>query len=194
VDRKRFDDVMIATLYKVTGIAEAAPLSGEDRQQILEIEKEVEKKGLMGLGKVVNSGVREVLKCDLIYVALTDMSFEWGCHPSLVLKKGQEVVGEEVRDKEVIARLSNQKNVWFMHKNFIVYRDRLSFPQDIINKICHFDIPCIPAEWCRIEDEAFRCRAIIYANPGAPTDLDLKVKYFNGADEKGLGTILVGVR
>ena len=148
----------------------------------------------MGLGKVVNSGVREVLNSELIYVALTNMDFDWGCDPSLVLKKGEEVVGEEVRDKEVIARLSNQKNVWFMHQNFVVYKDKLSFPQDIMKKICHFEIPYLPAEWCTIEDDNFQCHSIIYANPATPCDVYLKEQYFGGLDKRGLGTILVGVK
>jgi hypothetical protein len=148
----------------------------------------------MGLGKVINTGVREVLDCALIYVALNNMDFDWGCHATLVLKKGQEVVGEEVRDKEVIAKLSNQKNVWFLHQNFVVYKDKISFPQDIMKKICHFEIPYLPAEWCTVEDAKFQCHSIIYANPATPCDIYLKEHYFGGLDERGLGTILVGVK
>ncbi len=73
-------------------------------------------------------------------------------------------------------------------------KDKISFPQDIIKKVCHFDIPCILANWCSIEDETFKNLNVIHANPAAPTDLHLKEKYFDGLDEKGLGTILVGVR
>ena len=185
---------MIAALKKVKGIVDASPLSEEDRKQVLEIEQDAEKKSLMGLGRVVNTGVREVLNYDLIYVALTSMDFDWGCRPSLVLKKGQEVVGEEIRDKEAIARLSNQKNVWFMHQNFVIYKDKLSFPQDIIKKVCHFDTPCIPAEWCTVEDDKFQCHSIVYANPAAPCDIYLKKQYFSGLNEKGSGTILVGAK
>jgi hypothetical protein len=147
----------------------------------------------MGLGKVINVGVREVLKCDQIYVALNNMDFDWGCHATLVLKKGDKVVGEEVRDEEIIARLSKQKNIWFMHKNFMVYKDKMSFPQDIMQKNCFFEIPCLPAEWCLVEHNSIDCNSIIYANPCTPCDTFLKEKYFNGIDEKGSGTILVGI-
>jgi hypothetical protein len=121
------------------------------------------------------------------------MDFNWGC-PTLVLKKGQEVVGEEVRDEEVIAGLSNQKNVWFMHKNFVVYKDKISFPQDIMKKICQFETPSLPAQWCIVEDEQLQCYPIIYANPSTPSDVFLKNQYFSGLDERGLGTILVGAK
>jgi hypothetical protein len=194
MDKKKADGLIVCALKKVQGLVDASPLSEEDRQEILEIERDAEERSLMGLGKVVNTGVREVLNCELIYVALTNMDFDWGCNPTLVLKKGEKVVGEEVRDKEVIAKLSNQKNVWFMHQNFVVYRDKIVFPQDIMKNICHFEIPCIPAEWCTIENDNFQCHSIIYANPATPCDLYLKEQYFMGLDERGLGTILVGVK
>ena len=184
---------MVSTLEKVKGILKACSFAPEHHGKIMEIEEDAEKRSLMGLGKVVNVGVREVLKCDRIYVALSSMDFDWGCHATLVLKKGDEVVGAEVRDEEVIAKLSKQKNVWFMHKNFVVYKDKMSFPQDIMKKICYFEIPCLPAEWCLVEDSNFECSSIIYANPCTPSDIFLKEQYFDATDEKGCGTILVGV-
>ena len=193
MDKNQTDALMVCALEKVKGIVKACLFAAEDRHKIQEIEQDAEKRSLMGLGKVVNVGVRDVLKCDKIYVALSSMDFNWGCHASLVLKKGDEVVGKEVRDEEIIARLSKQKNVWFMHKNFIVYKDKMSFPQDIMQKNCFFEIPCLPAEWCLVEDNTFQCDSIIYANPCTPCDIFLKEQYFNGLDEKGCGTILVGI-
>lgn len=193
MDRNETDTLLVSTLEKVKGIVKAFPFASEDRHKIMEIEEDAEKRSLMGLGKVVNVGVREVLNCESIYVALNNMNFDWGCHATLVLKKGDEVVGAEVRDKEIIAKLSKQKNVWFMHKNFVVYKDKMSFPQDIMQKICFFEIPCLPAEWCLVEDDSFQCNSIIYANPCTPSDIFLKEQYFNGLDEKGCGTILVGI-
>lgn len=193
MDKNETDELMVSALEKVKGIVKAYPFAPEDRGKIMEIEADAEKRSLMGLGKVVNVGVREVLKCDLIYVALNNMDFDWGCHATLVLKKGDEIVGAEVRDEEIIARLSKQKNVWFMHKNFVVYKDKMSFPQDIMKKICYFEIPCLPAEWCLVEDNTFHCNSMIYANPCTPSDIYLKEQYFNGLDEKGCGTILVSI-
>ena len=193
MDNSGIDGLMVSTLENVKGIVKASPFVDEDRHKIMEIEEDAEKRSLMGLGKVVNAGVREVLKCARIYVALNNMEFDWGCHATLVLKKGDEIVGQEVRDEEIIARLSNQKNVWFMHKNFVIYKDKMSFPQDIMKKVCTFEIPCLPAQWCFVKDDAFHCESIIYANPCTPADIFLKEKYFNGLDEKGTGTILVGI-
>jgi hypothetical protein len=193
MDKNGTDALMVSTLQKVKGIVRAEPFAAKDRVKILEIEKEAEKQSLMGLGKVVNVGVERVLKCDLVYAALNNMDFDWGCHATLVLKKDDTVVGEEVRDKDVIARLAERKDVWFMHKNFVVYRDKMSFPQDIMKKNCFFEIPCLPAQWCQLENAAVTCRSVIYGNPCTPADIYLKEQYFGGFDEKGCGTILVGI-
>ncbi len=194
MDKKKTDQSIVSALSRVKGIRQASPVADGDRTNILTLEKKAEDRALMGLGKVVNTGVLEVLDQDLIYAALTDMDFDWGCAATLVLKKGDEVVGEEVRDEAVIAELSNKKNVWFMHRNFVIYKDRVSFPQDIMKKVCHFEIPCLPAEWCILEDDRLQGRNIMYANPSTLCDVFLKEQYFDRMDEKGSGTILVGVK
>lgn len=194
MEKKEADALLTAAMKKVKGIAEAMPLASEHRKEIILLEEDAEKRSLMGLGQVINSGVRDVLHCHLAYVALTGMDFEWeGGHPSLVLKKGEEVVGKEVRDKDEIARLSTRKDVWFMHRNFVVYKDKISFPQDIMKKICYFEIPNIPAEWCIFDNNELKCQYAIHANPASSTDLFLKEEYFGGVDEKGTGTILLGI-
>lgn len=191
--RTDIDRRMTEIFSGIKGIVAFSPLFDEDRQQILDIEQDAEDRSLMGLGKVINSGVRRVLNYDLAYVALTNMEFDWGCHASLILKKGEEIVGEEVRDQEKIARLSNQKNVWFLHRNFVVYKDRISFPQDIMKKICHFEIPSLSGESYLPEQGDFPDHSMIFANPATSCDVFLKERYFKGRDEKGLGTILVGL-
>jgi hypothetical protein len=193
MDRQKIDKIMTAALKNVKGIIKASPFSSDDRQKMLDVEQEAEKKAFMGLGNVINTGVREVLTCRFIYVALTNMDFEWGSQPGLVMKKGQELVGEEIRDKEQLAELSNRKDVWFLHQNFVIYKDKVSFPQDLMKKICHFEIPNLQADWCQVDDEGFEDHSIVYANPSILGDTFLKDRYFNGIDAKGLGTILVGV-
>ncbi len=193
-DRSWVDPLVIAALQQVRGIQAARAVAPEHVARIEEIERDAEARSLMGLGKVVNTGIREVVRCPAIYAALTDMEFDWGDHSSLLLKKGDRIVGQEVRDERRIAALKSQPNVWFLHRNFVVFKDRIAFPQDIMKKTCYFEIPCLPADWCRIEDPRLRGWTIVYANPSPPCDQFLKETYFQGQDERGLGTILVGAR
>lgn len=194
MDRKIIDGVMISALCNVKGIVFACPLIDDDHRRILEKEIQAEAQSLMGLGKVVNTGVREVLKHDLVYAALTRKDFDWGCHSTLLLKKGQEIVGQDMRDEAVLAELEKKKNIWFLHKNFVIYKDRISFPGDIMKKVCTFEIPCMPAAFCSIEKDQFGCRAINFASPSVLCDIFLKEKYFDGDIATDCGTILIGVK
>ena len=97
MDRRAADAVILAAVKNSKGIVQVAPFLPEDRGKIVDIEADAEERSLMGLGKVINTGVIEVLKCDCIYVALNNMDFDWGRHATLVMKKGEEVVGKEVR-------------------------------------------------------------------------------------------------
>ncbi|MGW8301995.1 MAG: hypothetical protein ACWGNO_08005, partial [Desulfobacterales bacterium] len=61
MDRTMIDGVMISAFRNVKGIVNSCSLPNEDYPQILEKELEAENRSLMGLGKVVNTGVREIL-------------------------------------------------------------------------------------------------------------------------------------
>ena len=188
--RAQGDELILEALHRVQGIAVAVPVADEDRETIRAIEAEVETKSLLGLGKVINAGVQGVLECDWLYVGLTDMGFDWTCDPNLLMKKGDDVVGEEVTDKDTIERLSADKNVWFLHRNFVVYKDKVSFPQDVMQKICYFEIPCHSATW----PVGLQCHSILYSSPSTPCDVFLKNRYFQGQDTKGSGTVLIGIK
>jgi len=190
ITRQQGDELILAALQRVKGMEEVVPLADTDRQQVRAIEQEVEKKSLLGLGKVVNVGVQGVLECDWVYVGLTNMDFDWACRPNLLMKKGNEVVGEEVTDKATIARLSGQPNVWFLHKNFVVYKDKVSFPQDVMKKICYFEIPCHAAAW----PVDIQCHSVVYGSPSTPCDVFLKRQYFQARDTRGSGTVLIGIK
>ncbi len=192
-DIEQLDIWIRQTLKKVQGIQDLCAIRSEDRQKILELEEEAEKRSLMGLGKVINSGVREVLQFEAVYLALTNMQFPWGHCATLVLKKGDQLVGEEIYDEAVIAKLKDNKNVWFMHQNFVIYKDLVSFPKDIMQKICHFEIPSLSANWLAIDKEFGVHSDVRYSNPSTFCDVYLKEQYFAGTEEKGLGTILIGI-
>ncbi|MCG8683845.1 MAG: hypothetical protein MI892_03150, partial [Desulfobacterales bacterium] len=101
--------------------------------------------------------------------------------------------GEEVRDEARLTELRTFSNVWFMHKNFVIYKDRIDFPRDVVQKICHFEIPGLPADWLHPEAAATPYAAATVAVPSTAGDTFLKACYFDGADEHGTGTILLGI-
>lgn len=188
----QMDRGVLEGLKRVKGVVSASCLDRADVRRVLELELEAEKRSILGMGKLRNSGIRGVLELEHLYVALTNMEFDWGCSASLLLKKGDEVVGEEVHDAATLERLRQEPNVWFMHDSFVIYKDRMSFPRDLADDTCRFEIPGLPADWLELGGVSAD-RAPLYANPSPPGDLFLKEKYFPGHDEQGLGTIVVGV-
>ena len=185
--------IIVSALACTEGIAEATPVADSDRNLILMYEEKAEAQSLMGLGKVINTGVRKVLKSETLYAAMTQMHFDYGCQAALVLKKGDQIVGEEVRDETRLMELQATPNVWFMHKNFVIYKDRIDFPKDVVQKICHFEIPLLTADWFHPENaEALHIMATV-AVPSTLGDVFLKERYFENRDEHGTGTILMGI-
>ena len=184
---------VVNALKNTKGIAGATPVTNEDREQILICERKAEKRSLMGLGKVINTGVREILKCEAVYVALTQMSFDWGCQATLLLKKEDQIVGEEVRDEARLLELGEASHVWIMHKNFVIYKDRIDFPRDVVQKICHFEIPGLAADWFRPGKAAVLIASANVAVPSTLGDVFLKERYFDNCDEHGTGTLLMGI-
>jgi hypothetical protein len=182
--------VLLDLLTRVKGIRAAFPIEDFHKDEILKVEQEAEEKALMGLGKTLNSGLREVLQSDIVIAAVTDMEFEWNCFCGMQLKKGNQVVGEEIRDPNRIRELSQRSDVYFLHKNFVIYKGRINFPQDIMKKICQFEFPSMSADWFAHVDGIESC---IFCNPSTPTDVYIKKICLGGMDERGLGTILIGV-
>jgi hypothetical protein len=189
-------------LTKIKGILYVCPIRLEDHSEILRLEDEAEKRSLMGMGKVINSGVRKALQYDSVYVALTSKEFNWGHCSSLILKKGDTLVGEDLYDEKVLAELAKSPNAWFLHKNFVIYKDLISFPKDIMQKVCHFEVPGVQVDWLPNDTKNKIRFDVWHASPSTYCDVHLKEHYFkeylnkncfDGTKEQGFGTILIGV-
>ena len=186
------DDRMMVCIRSIEGIQDAFALEEADRFRLLEIETEAEKKAFMGMGLCYNSGIRDVLRCPIVILAITTMEFDWGCQPHMLLKKGDEIVGEEVRDPLRIEDLEGQANVLFLHKNFVIYKDKVDFPRDIIDKKCCFELPALTAEESLTGLQKFG--DYVFCFPSTPGDVFLKKRYCEERDEWGMGTVLFGFK
>lgn len=179
-------------LKRMKGIEAVFFLDEEDRVRLLDIEIDAEKKSFMGLGACYNSGIRDVLRCPLVFLGITDMDFQWGCGSHMILKKGEEIVGEDVYEESRIEQLKKRDDVWFLHKNFVVYKDKVDFPRDIVDKKCCFELPALTCE-----DRATVLDGLsdyLMCFPSPPGDTFLKDRYYGGTDERGMGTVLFGFK
>lgn len=186
------DDRILVCVRSIKGIVAAFSLDEADRFQLLDIEAEAEKKAFMGMGMCYNSGVRDVLRCPVVILAITTMDFDWGCQSHLRLMKEDEVVGEEVRDQSKIQDLEGRANVFFLHRNFVIYKDKVDFPRDVVEKKCCFELPALNAEAALPGLDAWG--NYIFCFPSTHADVFLKKKYYEEKDEWGTGTVLFGFR
>lgn len=186
-------DEILSGLGSLTGVVQADPLNSRHCLQLYEIELEAEKKAFMGIGRVFNSGIRDVLSSPLVIVCFTNTDYNWGCHSNMVLKKGDEVVGEEVYDPRVIRAMEKRSDIWFLHRNFAVYKGKVNFPRDVTEKRCFFEYPAIypePGELAGLPDTF----EYSFTHATVPGDQYLKKSLYDGKDEPGLGTVLFGIR
>ncbi len=186
------ENALLTAVDDLAGILAAFPVEPETRHALYDIEVAAEKKAFMGMGKVYNSGIREVLACPDVILAVTGPDFDWGCHSHMLLMKDDEVVGEEVWEAGRLRELEKRPDVYFIHRNFVIYTAKVNFPRDITEKICHFEYPAIPVggeiPGLPGAKEAIMC------HPSTAGDLFLKQNYFGGRDERGTGTAVFGFR
>jgi hypothetical protein len=176
----------------IKGIEAVFPLAEEDRLRLLDIEVAAEKKCFMGLGMCYNSGIREVLRSSLVFLGITTMDFDWGCQSHMILKKGEDIVGEDVYEKSRIEELKKRKDVWFLHRNFVIYKGKVDFPRDLVEKKCCFELPALTCGDLLPVLNGFGDYLLCF--PSTPGDTFLKDRYFGGADERGMGTVLFGFK
>jgi hypothetical protein len=177
-------------LERTPGIDAVFRLEEEDRLKLLDVETAAEKKAFMGLGMCYNSGIRDVLRCPLVFVCITNMNFEWGCQAHMVLKKDDVIVGEEVLEESRIEQLKGRKDVWFLHKNFVIYKERVDFPQDLVEKKCCFEIPALT--WDKPLSDLHDVEDYRFSFPSTAGDIFLKERFYGALDERGTGTAVFG--
>jgi hypothetical protein len=181
---------IIDFLKRTRGLEAVFRLKKEDRFHLLDVETAAEKKAFMGLGMCYNSGIRDVLRCSLVFVCITKMDFDWGCGSLMILKKGDDIVGEEVQEQSKIDELKKRADAWFLHKNFVIYKEKIDFPKDIVDKKCCFETPALT--WETPLPDLHEVEDYRFSFPSTPGDLFLKKRYYEAKDEIGTGTVVFG--
>lgn len=185
-------DRIAQSVRSIKGIVKVFVLDAATSFQLLDIEIQAEKKAFMGMGLCYNSGIREVLSCPVVITGITSEDFDWGCQSHIILKKEDEIVGEEVRNPERIKDLEQRKDVCFLHKNFVIYKDKINFPGDIVQKKCVFELPALTGR--ELIPDLLEAEGCVLCFPSVTGDIFLKKTYYEGIDERGTGTVLFGFK
>jgi len=169
-------------LEGVKGVLGIKMLSKGEREKILELEQEAEKHVLYGMGKGLNTGLREILKRDFIVAIANDDEFEWPPEPAIQIVCGNEVIGEEIKSPEKAEEYKRQGHI--VTGNLVIFRDKA---KSIMSRK-DFTVVFPPMSFKRLEviDEF---TDVVSASPCPPSHLFIS-ECMNANNAPG--TILVG--
>ncbi len=182
-------EVILDFLLSIKGIRKVRLLSDEERRIVLELEREAEKRVLMGLMPGVNLGVREALSRDFTVAAITQDEFEWPERGLIKIMCDDEVLGEDVRSQEELESLKREGHK-VIANYIVIYRDKY----DKFKSLGGFRgvtlvVAPLELKWTK---EIPNARRVVVGSPSQPADAFLK-KLMGLEEERGrLGSILIG--
>ncbi len=120
---------VIRTLRECCGVIVARLLSEEEKQTVLDLERNVEEKIVFGMSKSLNEGVRAALQMEFTVAMVIQSSiFPYPHHPHVSMRCDDQVVGELITDLGALEELRKSPYNFFLWDNFVVYVKRL--PKD----------------------------------------------------------------
>jgi hypothetical protein len=173
-------------LRDTKGILEVGWIDENDRQRLRQFEEDLQQRGLGGLGRYCNEGVRTVLGRQMVCAVLNNNDFRHATEPCLAWVAGGVVIGEEVTDRERLESLKKSEGVKVIGNNFVVFFDRIKQtagqqPTFVFRALPFPEIEGIPG----VND-------VLSASPLGSADLYLKEKFGWESGKPELGTILIG--
>jgi hypothetical protein len=72
----------------------------------------------------------------------------------------------------------------------VIYKDKVDFPRDVVEKKCCFELPALTAE--KALPDLGELGDYIFCFPSTHADVFLKNRYYEEKDEWGTGTVLFG--
>lgn len=177
------EDEWVNGLSKIGGIVRVKELTEEEKNEVLRLECESEKGVLMGLCQGINEGLREALKKRKVYACATDMSFVWPNSTYIKITCGEELIGEDVNDKERLERLKAEGHL--IAGTLVFYRDKMRLFKDRRDETRVHILPLEIPDVCG--------KKAIVGSPSPPTDLYLKKRMGISTEDKELGTVIIGV-
>lgn len=122
-------ECVMRTLRECCGVIAARLLSEEEKQMVLELEKNVEEKIVFGMCKSLNEGMRAALQMEFtVAMVIQSSKFPYPHHPHVSMKCDDQVIGELITDVGTLEELKKNSHNFFLWENFVVYVKRL--PKD----------------------------------------------------------------
>ena len=186
-------------LLSLNGVKTVSEIYKSDRKKIINLEKNYERDGAIGLK---NLGIRMIMECDIVYAILKNTSFRPPPDPTVIMvedykesdtendhlltiaDKTYRVIGEELINNKTPSR----EEYIFISNDFILYPERRSKET---TKPAYFLIP--PIKFTELEEikNKLMIDNIMSISPSALTDDYIrKISSFSLSNK--LATILIG--
>jgi hypothetical protein len=166
-------------------------LNKSQQEKILKMELEEQKKSMMLNACSENQSVKEVLSRDVVLLLTNDQNYEYK-QPTILLKAGDEVVGEEIMDKAKLEELKHTPGCYALGSDMIVYTRKLRQMKGVPLKFVTLPF-CLTDEKVVEKIEALPgVQDLICGWPSRSVDFYLKNEFRMKTDDLRIGTLLVG--
>ncbi len=182
-------ECVIRTLRECCGVIAARLLSEEEKQMVLDLEKNVEEKIVFGMCKSLNEGMRTALQMEFsVAMVIQSSKFPYPHHPHVSMRCDDQVIGELITDEGMLEELRKNRHNFFLWENFVVYVKRL--PKDPAER-SKLRIIYPPREAIQLQGlPSVKCS--VFGTPSTEGDVLIKRMLDVSVEEGAVGTCLVG--
>jgi len=170
------------------GVVQVMVLEDVQKKSLLEIEGRNEEKRFMGMCKTYNKAARDAMsRAHTLAILIRGGQFKTIPFPRMRMMYKDELVGEELYDKDKIETFKKDSKNVFLWENFVIFMRK--FPQDRAEyeriMIIHTPSEEIPKDTSGFGN-------LVMGEPCAESDQTIK-EWFGFKSQEGIfGTILVG--
>ncbi|MGD0072293.1 MAG: OsmC family protein [Candidatus Bathyarchaeia archaeon] len=166
-------------------------LDEEERKKLLELETAEEGNLIQFGASIQNQGMKEVLSRDVVLLVVNDNNFEYK-DPTIILKAGEEVVGEEIFDPAKLNEMKGKPGYLITGKGFVIYTHKFRGKKGL--KVQFITLPfSFPYEGLKKGSaEVKGATDFICGWPSRSVDLYLKKAHNIETQDLKLGTLLFG--
>lgn len=180
---------VLRTLQECRGVIAVKILSDEEKKGILNVEGAVEEKIILGMCKSLNKGLRDALQKEFAAaMVIQTEKFQYPHHPEMVMVSEDQIIGEQVYDKNKLEELRRNPTNLFLWENFVVYMKNL--PRDP-KKRSEMRVVYLPRKLVQLKELPY-VEDSVFGVPSTEGDSLIKRMLAVTSEEAVLGTCLIG--
>jgi hypothetical protein len=185
-------DKVCSLVQECSGVCNIIGTITDDiRKKLLELETK-EENTLTSMGAFqVNQSMKEALSRDVIILIVNNNKFQYK-DPTFVMKAGEEILGEEVKDPQKLAEIRGKPGYMVSGSGFVIYTHKMRGRKGL--KVQFITLPFnLPHDGLRNGSVKIEgVKDIVCGWPSRSVDLFIKQTFNIPTDDVRLGTLLVG--